>query len=95
MTEEARSDWFAVAWETLKDIPPDILAIGAKKARQKCDHPSKIVPAIIAETKEMMSWQREARIEPLRISGPKPEYCSPEDAARILNEFGIKRSWTA
>jgi hypothetical protein len=60
MTEEARRDWLAVAWGTLKHLPADILAIGCKAAREKCDHPSKIVPAILAETDQMMRWRRES-----------------------------------
>lgn len=60
MTEEARGEWLAVAWETLKHLPPDLLARGCSKARAVCDHPSKIVPAIIAETEEQMKWRRSA-----------------------------------
>src|SRR5438874_8822984 len=48
MTEEAKRDWLAVAWDTLRHIPPSILANGAAAARKVCDHPSKIVPTIIA-----------------------------------------------
>lgn len=58
MSEEARRDWLAVAWQTLKDIPPDILKVGAHAARGKCDHPSKIVPTILAECKDMLQWRR-------------------------------------
>jgi hypothetical protein len=52
MTEENRRDWLAVAWDTLKHIPADILTdwCGAKPGK-KCDHPSKIVPTIIAEAR--------------------------------------------
>lgn len=57
MTEEGRRDWLMVAWDSLKHLPPDLLAVGAKAARQKCDHPSKIVPTIIAETAERMRWR--------------------------------------
>jgi hypothetical protein len=93
MTEENRRDWLAVAWQTLKDIPPDILAAGAKKARLRCDHPSKIVPAIVEETAEAMRWRREGnRYSYTALPAPAPQpYCSPEDAARILAEFGLKR----
>lgn len=94
MTEEAKRDWFAVAWETLKDIPPDILAIGAKKARQRVDHPSKIVPAIVEETRELMRWRREsdrysAELNQPRL--PKPDYVTPAEASKILGEFGLRK----
>jgi hypothetical protein len=52
MTEEGRGEWLAVAWETLKHLPPDLLAMGCRKARETCDHPSKIVPAIVEATKD-------------------------------------------
>jgi hypothetical protein len=93
MTEEARRDWLAVAWDTLKHIPADILTVGARKARQQCDHPSKIVPTIIAETAEMMRWKREAkREEPVALI--ERDYCTPEEAAEILKSVGIKPSFS-
>jgi hypothetical protein len=72
MTEEARRDWLTVAWQSLRDIPPHILRVGTAKARLTCDHPSKIVPTIVAETAEMIRWNRESRAESdaLRIAGP-------------------------
>jgi hypothetical protein len=95
MSEENRRDWLTVAWDTLRHIPPDILASGARKAREKCDHPAKIVPTIIAETADAMrrrrdndNWDRS-----VALPAPEPEYVSPEEAARILTEFGIKRTW--
>lgn len=92
MTEEARRDWLAVAWDTLKEFPPDILQLGARAARRKCDHPSKIVPTIVAETSELMRWRREAKRDdmPIAIKGPGPEYVSAAEAAKILAEYGLK-----
>jgi hypothetical protein len=91
MTEEGRRDWLAVAWDTLKDLPPDILAIGARAARKKCDHPSKIVPTIIAETEQQMRWRSEARYDQPQLPGPKQDYISAEEAAEILRQYGLKR----
>jgi hypothetical protein len=51
MTEEGET---RLAGGGMGDAQPhsaDLLSIGCKAARQKCDHPSKIVP-IIAETKD-------------------------------------------
>jgi hypothetical protein len=94
MTEESRREWLAVAWATLKHLPPDVLAIGALAARQKCDHPAKIVPTIIAETQQVMGWRREsersAALKQQQIEGPKENYVTPEEAAKILEEFGLK-----
>jgi hypothetical protein len=91
MTEEGRREWLAVAWETLKHLPADLLARGCRKARQTCDHPSKIVPTIIAETADHMKWRREtARPESPHRALPGPQPCTPEEAAAILEEFGLK-----
>jgi hypothetical protein len=97
MTEENRRDWLAVAWNTLKHIPADILVIGAHAARQKCDHPSKIVPTIIAECAPWLRrhYERSERNRPLALAGPEPEYCSPEEARKILAEYGLRRDWSA
>jgi hypothetical protein len=93
MTEESRGEWLAVAWDSLKHLPPDILQAGARRARLKCDHPSKIVPTIIAETEESLrlrsrlnGWDNNVR----RLAAPAPEYCSPEQAAEILESVGLK-----
>lgn len=91
MTEEAKRDWLAVAWSTLQHLPPDVLSSGCRTARETCDHPSKIVPAILAATKQTMGWRHEAA----RESGdaprlPKPNYITPAEASSILKEFGLK-----
>lgn len=90
MDEAARREWLTVAWGTLGHLPADILAIGARKAREKCDHPSKIVPAILAETRDLMNWRRTAA----KPEAPLPRQiesrpCSPEQAREILNAHGI------
>jgi hypothetical protein len=93
MTEEARREWLAVAWATLKHLPADVLAVGAQKARQQCDHPAKIVPTIIKETEQMMHWRREAAKSTTneRLEAPKEKFVTPEEAAQILEEFGFKK----
>lgn len=90
MTEEARREWLSVAWATLKHLPPDILARGCREARLKCDHPAKIVPTIIDETRQAMVWRREgARWDGPTPRLPRPDYCTPAQAAEILREFGL------
>lgn len=95
MTEEARRDWLIAAWGTLGHLPPDLLKLGCKRARETCDHPSKIVPTIMEATNEWMGYRRQAvRDETTeRIALPKPSYCTPEEARKIMEEFGIKPSW--
>lgn len=87
MTEEARREWLLVAWETLKHLPPDILHRGCETARKTCDHPSKIVPAIIAETKETMEWRRDSAREAAALALPGPPRAKPHIADRDRRNF--------
>lgn len=98
MTEEGRRDWLAVAWATLKHLPADVLAVGCQKARQTCDHPAKIVPAILEATNEMMRWRRES-VGPTALPPPtkrsvldrRGEAMTEEDTAElngILEKLG-------
>lgn len=91
MTEEARGEWLAVARKTVDHLPADLLAIGCKKARETCDHPSKIVPTILAEVSQMLKWRRKSardteQHETRRLEA-KP--CTPAEAERILDAEGI------
>jgi hypothetical protein len=97
MTEEARREWLSVAWITLKHLPADLLAWGCKEARETCDHPAKIVPAIIATTKASMASRRNAvsaEHGPRHPALAEPERCTPEEARKILDELGLKRDWS-
>jgi hypothetical protein len=96
MTEADRAEWLRVARITLSGIPADLLEMGCKAAREKCDHPAKIVPTILAETKA--SWEsrrrhlRELREQatppPPRIA---PQYVTAEQAATILREIAEEK----
>jgi len=91
MTEDARGEWLAAAWATLHNLPADLLAIGCERARETCDHPAKIVPTIVAETRALIARRRaalrEADPEPPALAAP--ERCTPEQARAILEEFGL------
>ena len=97
MTEEARREWLAVAWETVKHLPADLLAYGAKKARETADHPSKIVPTILAEAAESLAIRREANRptvpEARRLTAEPFTPCTPEEARAILAEYGLKSAF--
>lgn len=99
MTEEAKREWLMVAWDTLKHLDRTEIEIGARKAREKCDHPAKIVPAILKAIEEEMPWRSIIRnsIADDRPTErlPAPDYVTHEEAREILDEFGIKRDWTA
>lgn len=84
MTEEARADWLAVAWQTLRHIPADILQSAAAKARQTCDHPSKIVPAIITESEWWVSFRRRYPPPETLIAGPS----EPRSAGALMDARG-------
>ena len=92
MTEEGRAEWLSVAWITLQDLPADLLALGCAEARKTCDHPSKLVPAIIAATKASLALRRQAA-EPYvshRIEGQKPSYVTADEASSILKQYGLR-----
>jgi hypothetical protein len=92
MDEDARRDWFAVAWDTLKHLPPDVLTVGARKARLICDHPAKIVPTIMAETADIRRWRETAtRHDETPPALPPPDYVTAGEAAEIMRQFGFKR----
>jgi hypothetical protein len=86
MNEEARRDWFAVAWDTLKDIPPNDLARAARKARETCDHPAKIVPAIVKAVEDMRPWEKFIRHEPEQLPEPERAICTPAEMRQIKRE---------
>jgi hypothetical protein len=87
MTEEARGEWLAVAWETLKHLPADMLHVGCRKARETADHPSKIVPIIVVATDEWLASRRNARAPVATI----PEARRIEKQSPPLTDDEIKR----
>lgn len=97
MTPEDRQEWLRAAWGTLKDIPPDLLEAGCERARETCDHPSKIVPAIIKATDHVWRKRKDDRARvlatlalPAEVETVNPdELCTPEQAAEILRAAGI------
>lgn len=97
MDAEARRDWLAVAWGTLKHLPADMLTYGCQKARETADHPSKIVPAIVEATREWLELRRKSAryavpAPPERQIGKQEEPpCTPEEAAAIMDELGLSR----
>jgi hypothetical protein len=92
MTADERRSWLAVARETLKGIPEDLLERGCEAARLHADHPAKIIPKIMREVGD--AWERRRRIDreyPVvprerRIAPPEPEKF---DTKAILREFGL------
>ena len=70
MTMEDRAEWIAVASLEFTDMPEDIFLAACASARRTCDHPSKLVPAIMrfepetsAETRRYILRQTLMQIE--------------------------------
>jgi len=81
MAEDDRREWLRVAWGTLGHLPADLLARGCRKARETCDHPSKVVPAIMAETEEPMRVRR-------RLATPEPQRRLEPPKRHIMDRRG-------
>lgn len=89
-----RRAWLASAAMTLKGIPADLLERGIVAARRIADHPSRIVPAIMAEIGNAWEARRESvrreQVEAVqRLPAPEADVCTPEQAAAIMAEFGL------
>lgn len=94
-----RKAWLTAAAMTLKGIPAHLLERGVSHACRTCDHPSKVVPAILDEVR--VSWEqrradlaRETDALAKHMCQPEPEIvrCTPEQAAEIMREFGLNRN---
>lgn len=99
MTEEAKRDWLKVAWSELGHLPADVLSAGCSAARKTCDHPAKIVPAIIEATAQAMRWRKGSADDAIALPAPsrkhvldrRGEPMSEADTAelnRILESLG-------
>ncbi|KQN12018.1 hypothetical protein [Sphingomonas sp. Leaf28] len=95
MDEDSQDTWFEAARIALDGIPIGLLQRGAEAAMQKADHPSKVVPAIMAEISE--AWARRKRLAaPVAAARsnalPEPDRCTPAEAAEIIASFKIGRT---
>lgn len=91
MNEDGRIEWLRAATETLRGIPHDLLRRGCDAARRKADHPSKIIPAIMAEIGDTWEWRKAQRTAPLdnRNIAPEKPVCTPEEATEILKRYKV------
>lgn len=76
MDTQARRVWFNAAVRALEGIPILLLQRGVEAATAKADHPSKIVPAILAAVKDDWEWRRNYR-------RPAPVTVWQDAAARV------------
>lgn len=95
MDTQARRVWFNAAVRALDGIPILLLKRGVEAATAKADHPSKIVPTILATVKDDWNWRRNYRAPvPVQVWEPTrrvPEGERQEVAAmldQLLSKFG-------
>jgi hypothetical protein len=82
MTGDDTDAWFDAAYMALSHLPADILADGARKAMGRADHPSKVVPAIIAASADWL----ESRRRWADMAGDVPALPHPRDVKRSADE---------
>lgn len=92
MSEDAREVWIDAAFTALRHLPISVIENGAREAIKTADHPSKIVPAIIAATKDDMAWRRRMspRPQPEALPAPGRHQCTASEASEILQRYGLR-----
>lgn len=95
MVQTERRAWMEAAFAALRHLPIDVIEKGATEARKTADHPSKIVPAIIAATEAEISWRRRnsaPRPQPeAALPSPGGERCTPAELDAICKQFSVGR----
>lgn len=100
MNADGRAEWMMAAGSALRHLPEDLLRRGVKAAQRFADHPSKIVPAIIAEAqpeydRRVTHRQTTAEHNALFAALPAPGKARPTKAEvdQIMSEYGIPSSY--
>ncbi len=80
MSEGDRQEWLTAAVLTVDGLPEHAIAYGARMARQKADHPSKIVPIIIGAKDDAMLSLNNAlrRAQQAIVEYHRPKLPAPE-----------------
>ena len=80
---------------TLSHLPAGYLERGCRKARETCDHPSKIIPAILHELEYVLpalESNRRPLLEPRSFTPPPklpaPEYVDPAEVRKLIQSIG-------
>lgn len=97
MTADQQTLWLASAVEALGDIWASEVADVSVAVRRNVTRHSKIV----AEVARLVNEQRAHKAKMRRLEEdyapqpklPEPDYCTPEQARSIMEEFGLKRKW--
>lgn len=100
MSREDRREWLNAAYKAIGHYPIDLLKAGAAVAMRIADHPSKIIPAIVAEVQPVLDRQRAAqgRINaiwqgaengPYALPAPGQERPTGDEVADICKQYGV------
>lgn len=85
------------AFASLRHLPIDLIEKGAKAAQMTADHPAKIVPAIIAATKDDLAWRQRMNAgrpqaeQTAALPAPGDERCTPAEIDAICKQFAVGR----
>lgn len=99
MTPKEAKDWIMVAYDSLCHLPLPIFEQGVRSARLICDHPSKIVPAVVAQTRDALAWHNSRKNGPLlRLVPPTRPAISddlphPDTLMPSLKRMGLQLGW--
>lgn len=94
MGQVERRTWMEAAFASLRHLPMDVIEKGAKSACKTADHPSKLIPAIIAVAEPEMAWRRRVKAPaPAEAALPAPGGERPTSAEvdAICKQFSVGR----
>ncbi|WP_288804534.1 hypothetical protein [uncultured Novosphingobium sp.] len=97
MTPKEAKDWILVAYDSLRHLPYPIFEAAVRAARLECDHPAKIVPTVIKQSRDALLWRRVngpvlrlVQTETPRLTGPLPD---PHEMMPDLRRIGLLNGW--
>ncbi|MEA1083228.1 hypothetical protein SFC76_03060 [Sphingomonas sp. CD22] len=95
MDRLGRRVWMEAAFDALRHLPIDVIEKAATIARRTADHPSKVVPAIIAAAEPEIAWRRrqhEGRpAQAAALPAPGGERCTGGELDDICKRYGVGR----
>lgn len=91
MNPDDRTEWLKAARMTVGHLPADLLTAACRHVRETCDHPAKIVPAIIAFAEaEYAERERALRIANAQASRrpaePEPPAWNPDECREMAEK---------
>jgi hypothetical protein len=99
MTAKEAADWLDAAYDALAHLPLHIFRDGVRSARLTCDHPAKIVPAVVEATRDALSWHNRPKTPPvLRLVAPEKLGADeplphPDTLMPSLKRIGLQQGW--